>query len=249
METETALASTNSGKTVTQGDVANLKDPYSAGNHKIIRNAHYRFQAKSVKESTDAIEKAVVIHHAYIASSSLSLQGSLLEGKMTIRVRSEYFQDLLKQIDQEALFVNFKNISTEDVSKQFVDLESRLKTKREVEARYMEILRKRAGTIEELFEAEKQIGALHEEIEATVSRLNFLKDQVSYSTITLEFYQTVSEVAAVEEEPILGQFDEAFATGFAGIVNVLISLAYIWPLIIIMATAFIIYVKKKQPSV
>jgi hypothetical protein len=112
----------------------------------------------------------------------------------------------------------------------------------------MTILRNKAGTIEELLDAEEKIGDLHEEIEATVSRINFLKDQVSYSTISLEFYQTIEEVVATTETPIADEFVHALRTGLDGIIRIFIALAYIWPIIIGVGVAYIIYVRRKQPS-
>jgi hypothetical protein len=131
------------------------------------------------------------------------------------------------------LFVNYRDVITQDVSKDFVDLESRLKTKREVEARYMEILRSKAGTIEELLNAEQQIGQLHEEIEATISRINYLREQVSYSTINLELYQTVTqEIRTSNQASTTEQFKTALSTGYEGIIAVILAITYVWPLIL-----------------
>ena len=169
---------------------------------------------------------------AYISSSNLHFENPILENKITLRVQNEYFNDLLKEIDLQARYVNFRNVTTADVSKDFVDLESRLKSKREVEVRYMEILRKKAGTIEELLDAEQQIGALHEEIEATISRINYLKDQVSYSTINLQFYQTIAqELRAEDEIAFKDNFTDAMSTGWKGVIGLALALTYIWPLI------------------
>jgi hypothetical protein len=219
-------------------------DLYDNGKTKLIKTAHYRFQVKSVKESTHAFQAAIRKFPAYISSSNLILENTTLENKITIRVQSEYFQDLLEEIDKQALFTNFRNIETDDVAKEFVDLESRLKTKREVEERYSHILRTKAGTIKELLEAEKQIGALHEEIEATVSRINYLNDQVSYSCINLEYYETAAETRVENGNAIGRQFAEALSTGLQGVINLGIALAYIWPLIIV-TLLYLAYRNKK----
>jgi len=207
-------------------------DLYSDGKTKLIKEANYRFEVKNVKESAAAIETAIRKYPAYIASSSLKLENPILENKMTIRIQTEYFNDLLQEIDKQVIFVNTREVNTEDVSKEFVDLESRLKTKREVEERYMAILRNKAGTIEELLNAERQIGALHEEIEATISRINYLKDQVSYSSINLEFYQTITEKISETGESTSNKFKSALSAGLQGIVTIGIAIAFIWPLIL-----------------
>lgn len=227
-------------------------DLYSNGKTKLIKTLNYRFEVADAKRTAEAIEIAVKKYPAYISASKLTLENPLLESKLTIRVQSEYFQDIIKDIDQQAKFVNYRDITTDDVSKDFVDLESRLKTKREVESRYAEILRKKTGTVEELFEAERQIGELHEEIEATISRINFLKEQVSYSTINLEFYQTITqEVIAGDNVSSRDRFAEALAAGWNGVVNVSLIFVYIWPLLLLAFFAGIYYnfIWKKKAGV
>jgi Domain of unknown function (DUF4349) len=217
-------------------------DPYAGPNVKLIKTADYRFEASNVKTTTDAIEAAIRKYPSYISASNLTLEYTLLEQKMSIRVQSDSFYDLLKEIDAQALHVQRREITTQDVSKDFVDLESRLKTKREVETRYTEILRTKAGKIEELLEAEAKIGELHEEIEATISRMNYLKSQVSYSTINLEYFQHVTEtVAASDAHTTLGEFSTALSTGWQGVVGVLIALTYLWPVLVLTGGAYLLY--------
>jgi len=211
-------------------------DIYSDGKTKLIKTVNYRFEVDNVKKNTEAIEVAVRKYPAYISSSEFHLENPVLENKMTVRVQSEFFYELLKEIDLQARFVNVREVKTHDVSKEFVDLESRLKTKREVEQRYMEILRKNAGTIDELLQAEDKIGDLHEEIEATISRINYLKDQVGYSTLNLEFYQTIVQELKAEEPITMGtKFKDALKFGWDGIVAATLALAYLWPLLVVGA--------------
>lgn len=223
-------------------------DLYSNGLTKLIKTAKYRFEVENVHKSTDAIEVAIRKYSAFISSSDLRLDNPLLESKMTIRVQNEYFQELLKEIDSQARFVNFRDIRTEDVSKQFVDLESRLTSKREVEQRYIEILRKKAGTIEELLQAEKQIGQLHEEIEATISRINYLKDEVRYSTINLEFYQKIEPIIADSDTNTLRDMRQALASGWHGLLAALTAILYLWPVVLLSVMGAFIYrtLRKKQ---
>jgi hypothetical protein len=231
------------------GDLPN-HDLYSDGKTQLIKTINYRFEVENVRKSTDAIEQAVKKFPAYISSSNIHLENPILENKITIRIQSDYFNDLLKEIDQQAVFVNFRDVKTDDVEKEFVDLESRIKTKREVEARYMEILRKKTGTIEELLRAEEQIGELHEEIEASISRVNYLKDQVRYSTINLEFYQTiVQEVKAENAPPFSYKLMEGLETGWHGLVSILVGLAYIWPLIILSVVIYVFAKLRRKKKV
>lgn len=220
---------------------------YSNGKAKLIKTLNYRFEVENVSKTNEAIETAVKKYPAYISDSKLTFGRFQVENKITIRIQNEFFQNLIKDIDQQAKLIIHRNITTDDVAKEFVDLESRLKTKREVEQRYAEILRKKAGTITELLEAEQKIGELHEEIEATVSRINYLKDRISYSTINLEFYQTTQQIAETEISSTGKDFQEALSAGWNGIVSFAIVLAYIWPLIVLgIITGTFYWLRRKR---
>lgn len=224
-----------------------FSDPYQ-GNTRLVKTLHYRFEVADIKKSAEAIEAALKKYPAYMESSNLRTEYQLVENHVVLRVQNEYFHELLADIDAQALAVAFRKVSTEDVSKDFVDLESRIRTKREVEERYRDILRRKAGTIEELLEAEKQIGILHEEIEAAISRVNYLREQVNYSTLKLELYQHVQPTVAMEEAPGWGeQFYDAFSTGLQAVVKLLLGLVCIWPLLLVVATAagIVMFLKRK----
>jgi hypothetical protein len=232
--------------------MALMKDIMPTGDEKLIKTADYKFKVHNVKKVTEAIENGVKKFPAHISNSNLAYEGSRLENTLVIRVQNEFFTELLNEIDKHATYVHYRNVRTQDVTKEFVDLESRLKTKREVEERYKEILRKKAGTIEELLAAERQIGELQEEIEATISRINLLKDQVSYSTINLTYYETVSDqMVAEEEDSVWTKFGEAFSSGGKGALQFLIAITNVWPVIILAIVAFLAikFRKKAAPAI
>ncbi len=228
-QTQESVADSTAKAEETSAQVSEIKDLYSDGHCKIIKNADCRFEVKKMKEAMDAIELSVKKYSAFIANSNLELQNPMLEQKLMIRVPNDYFEPLLKEITAQAKYINYERVTSEDVAKEFVDLESRLRTKREVEQRYTEILRHKAGTIEELLKAEQQIGELHEDIEATISRINFLRDQVRYSTIKLDLYQVVEQtIAEVKTGPtIWKKFAMAFSSGLTGAVDLLVALMYL----------------------
>lgn len=226
---------------VVQNDVQDLSalsstDLYSDGKSDLIKKAELRFQVKDLKSSKEEIDKVIRKYSAFISSSDLKYNNPILEEQLSIRVLSIAFEPLLKEIEQQATYVNFRKVTSDDVSKEFVDLESRLKSKREMEARYAEIVRKKASSTDDLLKAEYEIGKLHEEIEAVVSRINFLRDQVRYSTINLEVYQVMEHQNASLrfDKPLGDQFSGAFKNGWNGLTNVLIAITNLWPLLVMV---------------
>lgn len=227
-------------------------DLYSDGKSDLIKKADLRFQVSNLKKSREAIDVLIRKYSAFIASSDLQYENPVMEEHVSIRVLSMAFEPLLKEIELQSTYLNYRKISSDDVSKEFVDLESRLKSKREMQERYAEIVRKKANSTEDLLKAEYEIGKLHEEIEAVVSRINFLRDQVRYSTINLELYQVVEQQAASfsVEKPLGGQFSNAFKNGWSGLTDVLVALVNLWPLLLLGAVAFYLFRSwKRKPPV
>jgi hypothetical protein len=71
-----------------------------------------------------------------------------------------------------------------------------------------------------------------------------LKEQVSYSTIDLEFYQTITqELQAADEKTAKDKFSEALASGWQGVVAIGVALTYIWPLLLIAAAAALLWIR------
>ena len=201
----------------------------------IIKTANYKFQVDNVESSTKSIEKLVQQHQAFIADMNLVTTSSEISNSLIIRVPSKTFEKLIEDLGKEALFTNFKRISAEDVTEEFIDIESRLKTKKEVRDRYVDILKNKAKTVEEVLKAEEQIRILQEEIEAKEGRLKFLQSRVSMSTINLEIYQRVDykETPDTYEKPYMIKVKQGLSNGWTIVTMLTIFLINIWPIVIV----------------
>lgn len=202
---------------------------------KLIRTADVRFQVENLDKSTEAIDKIVKEKGAYISTSNLSSTNSEANNTITIRVPNSDFDPLLKSICKESIYMQRKNVSTQDVTEEYIDIEARLKTKKEVEARYIQILKDKAKTVEDVLKAEEQLRVIREEIEAREGRLNYLKNQVNYSTITVQLYQQVEYHEDPQEltESFGSKAGDGFGQGWDIIKNLIIGLITIWPLLIV----------------
>ena len=79
------------------------------------------------------------------------------------------------------------------MTEEFIDIEQRLKNKKEVQRRYIEILQNKAKTVEDVLAAEDKIRIIQEEIESREGRLRYLKDNIALSTINIEMYQELEQ--------------------------------------------------------
>lgn len=95
------------------------------------------------------------------------------------------------------------SIAGEDLSKQMVDTEARLRARTVLRDRLMEVLATRKGTVAELVEAERGVAQVNEEIDQARSWLTEMQNRVNFSRVNLT-YEAGSPVSGGFLAPIRG---------------------------------------------
>jgi hypothetical protein len=85
-----------------------------------------------------------------------------------------------------------QSIAAEDVSKQIVDAEARIRQRALLVQRLTEILRTREGKVAELVEAERSVAAAQEEMDAARGWLAQLRGRVAMSTVEINYSSVIS---------------------------------------------------------
>ncbi|MFK7812557.1 MAG: DUF4349 domain-containing protein [Maribacter sp.] len=212
-----------------------FKAPQLAKDLKIIKSANVKYKVRNVKIATNTIKQFAMKYNAYI--SDLRFENSLysLENRFTIKIPQEHFDTMMDSIVEVAEFIDYENITTEDITERYIDLQTRLKTKLEVKGRYETILRKNAKTVEDILATEEKLRIIQEEIEAAQGKLKYLTNKVAYSTIQIDLYETVD----YKEEPetfaksFWSKSKDGLKFGWELIEAIVLGIIYIWPLIII----------------
>jgi len=198
---------------------------------KIIKEATLRFETDNLENTFNQIQKAVTNSKARIINDSEGKDYGTISRNLTVKVPSQNFDRFISDVSKGVSYFEVKNISAEDVTEQYIDLTSRLKTKKKLEERYLEILKK-ANKVSEILEIEEQISTIREEIESKEGQLKYLESRVSESTITIEFYKTVAEKEGVKIS-YGSKLWTAVKSGFYSLSDFLISLISVWPFVII----------------
>ncbi len=217
---------------------------------KIIKEADIKFEVENYKKAKKEIDSLVNGWGAYISSEDENYSSYQVTNTIVIRVLNRNFEKLLDAIGNTSKKIDYKSINSVDVTEEYVDIESRLKTKKEVEQRYHEIL-KRANTIEDILKVENEIRVIREEIEAAEGRLKYLDDRVSFSTITLTIYQQLEfKYKPDKETRFFTRLYRGLDKGWKGLLAFIVALVHIWPLIIagIIVWILLVYFKKKKQS-
>ncbi|WP_343635714.1 DUF4349 domain-containing protein [Fluviicola sp.] len=223
--------------TASADEVQQKKTEESSLKKKLIKTGNLILESKHIEKSKAHLDWAIKSLDGYYDNEQFSKSGYEYRYSLTVRVPAKNFDRMLRAIQGGGDEIVSKNIKTDDVSAEYVDLEARLKSKRAYLARYEAFLTK-AKTMDELLQIQEQIRALIEEIESQEARLHFLDDQVGYSTLDIELYKTVSQPVVTSEEP--GFWEKAknsIANGWTGIVVLFLGLLSIWPLLLILVPA------------
>lgn len=94
--------------------------------------------------ATKNIKELAKTYEGYISDLYFKNNSYTIENRFTVKIPKEYFDVFLDSIRNQIEFIDYENITTRDVTEEYFDAESRLKTKSEVKERYEEILRKKA---------------------------------------------------------------------------------------------------------
>lgn len=198
---------------------------------KIIKTAGLRFETQDLDGTHKNILAITKTLDGFVSSDNAGKNYSEHFRNITIRIPSENFQPFIDHVSKGVGYFDRKDISRKNVSEEFVDLNARLKAKRELEKRYLELL-KQAKNVKEMLDIERELSKIREEIEAKEGRLNYLKDKVSLSTISIQFYKYTNETGVTVS---YGQkMKNALSAGWDGISVFFIGLLYLWPLFLLL---------------
>lgn len=194
---------------------------------KIIKTAQLTFETKDVQATHQKILNLASQNKGFVQSDNSGKSYNQIFQNLVIRVPSENFQKFVDGISEGVEYFEQKEISQQDVSEEFVDLEARLKAKRELENRYLELLKK-ANSVKDMLEIERELSNIREEIEAKQGLLQFLQSQVSMSVVNIQFYKTTSDTGITKS---YGQkMKNALSGGWNGISVLFLGILYLWPL-------------------
>lgn len=211
---------------------------------KIIKEGTITFETDDITNTKQLITNITTKLNGYVANENIYTYSDKQESRLVIRIPADKFETLLSKISDSATKIDSKNVDVLDVTEEYIDVESRIKTKKELENRYKEIL-KQANKVEEILSIEKEIGQLRTEIEATEGRMRYLKDRIGFSTLTVNFYQKINSTFGFSLK-----FTQGIKNGWTNLLWFMVGLVNIWPfLLIILLSIYIIRVmirKKKQ---
>jgi molybdopterin converting factor small subunit len=178
----------------------------------VIRSAYLELVVDDVGASQVQITNLASAFGGFVVSSEIREDKNRLYAAVSFRVDSTRFNEALQALRELAVDIRSESTSGEDVTEEYVDLDSKLRTLEASEAQLLELM-KQAGTVEEILEVQRELTDTRSDIEQIKGRMQYLEQSsalafisvsLEQSKLAVEFYgdpRTVKEGKKVQFVP------------------------------------------------
>jgi hypothetical protein len=214
-----------------------------AGERIVIKNATLSIAVQNPAENLDAVTALADEFGGFVVSSNL-YNTTLASGvevpqaNITLRVPAEHLDEALARIKSGAGEILSENVSGQDVTREYTDLQSRLKNLQEAEAQ-LQLIMDEAFRTEDVINVFNQLTYYREQIEIVKGQIQYYETSAAFSAITVDILADAAvqpltiggwEPAGVAKDAI-----QALINTLQGLVDVTIWLAlYILPVALVL---------------
>jgi len=225
-----------------------LSNQSTVNKKKIIKDGNMSVKTHDINARKKDIDECLKKLNAYYEREDLQNHHQTISYDLKIRVPADNFEKLISSIENGKDEIKSKTIQARDVTEEYVDIEMRLASKREYLKRYKELVSK-ALTIKDILAIEASVRELQEEIESKEGRLKYLSDQVSFSSLDLNLYQTKEFIYKPEpQDKFSERVKKSLTQGWTSAVDFALWAMTIWHIILALVAFFVIRraIKKRK---
>jgi len=162
----------------------------------IVRNADISLVVRDVLETRDAIDALATSLGGWVVNSNIYDNDTEISGWISIRIPSEQFDQALAQLRAMAVRVSSESTSSQDITEEYVDLQSRLNNAEATESQYLTLLNT-ATEVEDILRIYEALSQIRYEIEQIKGRLQYLEQIAAMSLISINLTPEISLGPAV----------------------------------------------------
>lgn len=186
------------------GDSKESITPLDVSDEKIIRKVYMRIETLDFDDFISNVNSSVEYLGGYIESADVngkSIYGydDTRSAEMIVRIPRAKLNKFMEQVEGSAN-VTSKSESTENVTLQYVDTESRKKALEIEQERLFAILEK-TETLQDIFTLESRLSSIRYELQNFESKIRTMDNQVDYSTVTMNINE-VERITPVKEKKL-----------------------------------------------
>lgn len=158
----------------------------------IIRNANLDIVVRDTEDAVEEIDALAEEMGGYVIESNISEYREGKQAYLRVRVPAERLDQALDRIRELSMEMRRESVSGEDVTDEYVDLQSRMRHLEATEERLLTFMEEAEDT-EAALEVYDRLQNVQAQIEQTKGRMQYLEESAAMATITLNI--TPSELA------------------------------------------------------
>ncbi|KUP21349.1 DUF4349 domain-containing protein [Paenibacillus sp. DMB5] len=222
-------------------------------NKKLIYKANLTMEVEDYGMAQSEVRNLVTLAGGYIIGFTENMSDYEKGGNFVMKVPAAGFSPFLDKLEEIKNKGIQRSIEGQDVSEEYVDLESRLKAKQLMETQYINFMSK-ATKSSDLVAFANELGAIQESIEQIKGRMRYIDQNVSFSTVELRLYQSGSGIVDIqkkEQEPLLIRASDALSKSLHALSvmfqGLFVFLAAALPVLVVLAVivAAVLFIRKK----
>ena len=175
----------------------------AAQNRIIVRTVGMGLIVADVAGSVDLVGDVAVDLGGWTVSSDRS---AIHRGNVSVRVPAQQLDEAVRRIRALGTRVDWESSTSQDVTDEYVDSNSRLRSLRATEMALLNLLNK-AQDVEDALEVQRELTDLQAEIESLEGRIKFLEQTAAYSLINVTL-TLAPQPMAIDAGP-----DQTFSAG------------------------------------
>jgi hypothetical protein len=159
--------------------------PVDAVERLIIRNAWLDLVVPDTEDALDEIKDVTDEMEGFVVQSNVYQYGDSKRASIQIRIPAEKLDEALEHFRGMASEVRSENVSGQDVTDEYVDLQSRLRSKEATEAKLLEFLDEAEDT-EAALAVYTELERIQTDIEVIKGRMQYLEESAAMSAVSIE---------------------------------------------------------------
>jgi hypothetical protein len=163
--------------------LASSREPDASSARKIIRNGSLDVLVNEVGQSLAKVGSIVTGAGGYVEKSTQTNSGGH-SATMTVRVPAARLDQVISDVKALATTVDRESVEARDVTREYIDLDARLRNAQAEEAQYLLIL-KHAATIKDTLDVTEKLSDVRGRIEQMQGEMKFLTAQIDMSSLEI----------------------------------------------------------------
>jgi hypothetical protein len=214
----------------------------------IVRNVDLSLVVTDAQATMQSIMKLATDAGGYVSDSNAWRDGEQLRGTMTLRIPDKGLDSALASLHALAVRVERENITGQDVTEEYTDLNAQLTNLEATEKELRELLsevRQKTQKAEDVLQVYRELTTIRGEIERVKGRMQYLQNLTGMATLKIELVPDLLAKPVVEPgwRPLetLKNASRASVNAMKGVVDAGIWLIiYVVPLLIMIAIPFVL---------